>query len=211
MNIFYLDKDPVKAAQMSCDKHVVKMILESAQLLSTCHRVLDGTEYYDKTANGRKIKRWKHSNSNYEKILYKAGWVKHPSTIWLLESAYNYMWLYRHMMSLNNEYKLRYGHTKDHLAIQKLGIILSEPPKNSKINKIATDPQPAMPDECKVPGDSVLSYRRYYIMKKRRFATWKAPSVVPQWYTDMIEADDKDVQYNQYDSFDAKWPEAFKE
>ena len=57
MNIFYLHKDPIVAAQMSCDKHVVKMILESAQLLSTCHRVQDGTEWYDKTANGRRIKR----------------------------------------------------------------------------------------------------------------------------------------------------------
>ena len=53
MNIFYLDKDPKVAAQMMCDKHIVKMILESAQLLSTCHRVQDGTEYYDKTNNGQ--------------------------------------------------------------------------------------------------------------------------------------------------------------
>ena len=55
MNIFYLHRDPIVAAEMSCDKHVVKMILESAQLLCTCHRVQDGTEYYGKTANGRKI------------------------------------------------------------------------------------------------------------------------------------------------------------
>ena len=63
---------------MSCDKHVVKMILESAQLLSTCHRVQDGTEWYDKTANGRRIK-WKHPNKNIDALLYKAGWVKHPT------------------------------------------------------------------------------------------------------------------------------------
>ena len=49
MNVFYVDKHPVKAAEQMCDKHIVKMILESAQLLCTCHRVLDGTEYYDKT------------------------------------------------------------------------------------------------------------------------------------------------------------------
>ena len=73
MNIFYLDKHPKVAAQMSCDKHVCKMIVESAQMLSTAHRILDGTEYYDKTKNGRKIKRWKHPNSNLEKILYKAS------------------------------------------------------------------------------------------------------------------------------------------
>ena len=55
MNIFYLDKNPVVAAQMSCDKHVVKMILESAQMLCSAKRVLDGTEYTDLTKNGRKI------------------------------------------------------------------------------------------------------------------------------------------------------------
>ena len=189
MNIFYLSKNPVEAAQMSCDKHVVKMILESAQLLSTCHRVLDGIEYYDKTKNGRKIKRWKHPNKNMETVLYKAGWIKHPSTLWLLESAYNYLWLYQHMMALNEEYKKRYEHTKDHLAIQKLGDLLKHPPKNSKINKISTDPKPAMPEECKVPGDSVQSYRRYYIMKKRRFATWKAPATIPEWYIEGVKND----------------------
>ena len=106
MNIFYVDKHPVRAAEQMCDKHIVKMILESAQLLSTCHRVQDGTEYYDKTANGRKIKRWRHPNDNLEPLLYKAGWVKHPSTLWLFESAYNYIWLYKHMMALNEEYKM---------------------------------------------------------------------------------------------------------
>ena len=53
MNVFYLHKDPVKCRTNECDKHVVKMILESAQLLSTCHSVQDGTEYYDKTKNGQ--------------------------------------------------------------------------------------------------------------------------------------------------------------
>ena len=48
MNIFYLDKDTIIAAEMMCDKHVVKMILESAQLLSTAHRVLDGDAYADR-------------------------------------------------------------------------------------------------------------------------------------------------------------------
>ena len=117
MNIFYLDRCPVKSAEMSCDKHVVKMILESAQLLCTVHRVSDGIEYYDKTAKGRKIKRWKHPNSNLEATLYKAGWLKHPSTQWLFESPFNYVWLYEHMMALNEEYKKRYNHTKDHVTI----------------------------------------------------------------------------------------------
>ena len=184
MNVFYVDKHPVKAAEQMCDKHIVKMILESAQLLCTCHRVQDGTEYYDKTANGRKIKRWRHPNDNLEPILYKAGWVKHPSTLWLFESAYNYIWLYKHMMALNDEYKLRYNHTKDHMCVQKLGQLLKTPPYNAPINVKGTDATPAMPDECKVPGDAVASYRKYYIMKKNRFATWKTN--IPTWYSEGI-------------------------
>ena len=189
MNIFYVDKDPVKAAQMLLDKHVVKMILESAQMLCTVKRVLDGKEYFDTTKNGRKIKRWKLDNPNEEAIIYKAGWLNHPSTQWVFQSAYNYIWLYRHMMALNEEYKRRYNHTEDHLTIQKLGQLLSVPPKNAKLNVKGTDATPAMPDECKVPGDSVASYRNYYIMKKQRFATWKAPAKMPQWFKEGIQND----------------------
>jgi len=184
MNIFYLSKNPVEAAQMSCDKHVCKMIVESAQLLSTVHRFYDGKEYYDKTANGRKIKRWKHPDKKLEKVLYKAGWLKHPSTQWLLESAYNYNWLYRHMMALGDEFTKRYG--KKHLTIEKMKDVLRNPPKKIPLNKLATEPKPAMPDECKVDGDSVASYRKYYIMKKQRFATWKAPAKMPMWYAKAI-------------------------
>ena len=184
MNIFYVDRDPVKAAQMMCDKHIVKMILESAQMLCTAKRVLDGTPYEDKTKNGRKIKRWRLENPNEEAIIYKAGWFRHPSTVWVMKSAYNYIWLYKHMMAMNDEYKLRYNHTKDHLAVEKLGELLRQPPKNINVRAIDTDATPAMPDECIVPGDSVASYRKYYIMKKNRFATWKTN--IPTWYSEGI-------------------------
>lgn len=182
MNIFYLDKDPILAAEMSCDKHVCKMIIESAQMLSTAHRIIDGSEYYGKTANGRKIKRWLHPDDDLELSLYLASHVKHPSTIWVMQSAYNYIWLYRHMMALNEQFKLRYQKPFDHMTIQKLGKVLKEIPKNIPLNKIGTEPPPAMPDECKVPGDSIASYRKYYIMKKRPFATWRKPSKMPEWY-----------------------------
>ena len=185
MNIFYLDRDPVVAAQMMVDKHVIKMILESAQMLCSAKRKLDGIEYYAKTKNGRKIKRYRLENPNEEAIIYKAGWLNHPSTQWVMKSAYNYVWLYRHMMALNEEFKRRYKGV-DHLAIAKLGRVLRNPPKNIPLNKKGTLPTPAMPDECKVPGDVVASYRKYYIMKKQRFATWKAPSKMPEWYAESI-------------------------
>ena len=59
MNIFVLDENPVIAAKMACDKHIVKMILESAQMLCTAKRVQDGELYMAKTKNGRDIKRWR--------------------------------------------------------------------------------------------------------------------------------------------------------
>ena len=76
MNIFYLDEDPVLAAQMHCDKHVVKMILESAQLLSTAHLLIDGDELAD------------------ERGLYKATHKNHPSSKWVRDSSENYEWLW---------------------------------------------------------------------------------------------------------------------
>ena len=69
MNIFVLDENPIVAARMMCDKHVVKMIVESGQMLSTVHRVLDGTEWTDYAKNGRRIKRWKSPYQQMETIL----------------------------------------------------------------------------------------------------------------------------------------------
>ena len=80
MNIFYLDPDPKTCAQMHCDKHVTKMIIEYSQLMSTAHRVIDGEEYID-NSSGRKIKRWKLSDIR-EDVLYKATHINHPSAIW---------------------------------------------------------------------------------------------------------------------------------
>ena len=188
MNIFYLDHSPIVAAQMSCDKHVCKMIIESAQMLSTAHRMIDGKQYTGKTKTGRNIKRWLHPNPNLEKTLYLACHTGHPSTLWVMESAYNYHWLYKHMMALNTEFKMRYGHLEDHKTIRLLEGALMYPPKNISLNKIATEPPPAMPDYCKIPGDSIASYRKYYINEKQRFATWKSPSTVPDWYIEGVKA-----------------------
>lgn len=187
MNIFYVHKDPAVAAKMLIDKHVVKMIIESAQMLSTAHRLLDGEQYEDRTKAGRRIKRWRLKDKGDEDIIYKASHIKHPSTVWVMTSAYNYNWLYKHMVALNDEFKLRYNHTEDHMTIRKLGKILNNPPKNISLSTIQTDPTPAMPDECKIPGDVVASYRKYYVMKKREMASWKEPAVIPDWYIEGIE------------------------
>ena len=91
MNIFYLDRNPEIAAQMMCDKHVVKMILESAQMLSTAHRVLDGDGYANKYG------------------LYKSTHKNHPSAIWARTNGENYVWLWNNFDALRSEYSYRYG------------------------------------------------------------------------------------------------------
>ena len=93
MNVFYLDSDPKTCAEMHLDKHCSKMLVQYAQLMSTAHRVCDGTEWYYKNKIGRKIKRWRVS-ANLEDVLYKASHVNHPSNIWTRASSQNYAWLY---------------------------------------------------------------------------------------------------------------------
>ncbi len=177
MNIFYLSYNPVTCAEEHCDKHVVKMIIEYAQLMSTAHRVLDGIPYYDKTANGRNIKRYKLDEPR-ESNLYKASHINHPSAIWVRESNRHYQWLFELFQQCCEQYTARYG--KFHMT-ERLSAYLRQPPGNS-INAGWTDPPPAMPDKYKVQGDSIQSYRNYYIGDKVAFAKWKSPSKVPEWF-----------------------------
>ena len=85
MNIFYLDNDPMTCAQMHNDKHVIKMILETCQLLSTAHRIIDGVETMAKSKTGRNVKRWiipdkyTHGKVKLNDVLYSATHVNHPS------------------------------------------------------------------------------------------------------------------------------------
>ena len=158
MNIFYVDKDPMIAAQMQCDRHVVKMILESAQLLSTAHRVLDGDVYADSVG------------------LYKTAHKNHPSTIWTRASVHNYMWLYNHMISLMQEYTCRYG---KHHASERLVAPLRKTPTTIPVVDFSDPPQ-CMPDYCKTE-DTVSAYRYYYINEKASFAKWKNAKI-PEWF-----------------------------
>lgn len=177
MNIFYLDSNPKTCAQMHLDKHVVKMIIEYAQLMSTAHRVLDGQEYYDLTANNRKIKRWQHPNPEMDSSLMKASHVNHPSGIWCRANHENYDWLYMMWKCLLKEYTYRYG--KIH-ACSRLVTPLFNSPKNIQRCKFFP-PTPAMPDECKIPGNSLASYHKYYIERKAHFAKWTKRER-PYWY-----------------------------
>ena len=161
MNIFYLDKRPDNAAEMHCDKHCVKMILEYAQMLSTAHRELD---------------------DDVPDILYKSTHKNHPSTIWTRSSKQHYDWLFRLFRMLSAEYSIRYsnGEFKVHKSWDKLGKILETAPKNIKDNGWIDPPQ-CMPDHCKKP-DTIDAYRNYYLTEKASFSTWKTVRP-PKWWT----------------------------
>jgi hypothetical protein len=178
MNIFYLDNDTATCAEMHNDKHVVKMILEYAQLLSTAHRVLDGVELNGLTASGRKKKFWSLGDSR-DYTLYKATHINHPSAVWVRQNQQNYIWLSQLLYSLCKEYTYRYG--KVH-KVQREGLleILFNWPMNIPMGEF-TEPTPAMPDEVKIAGDSIKSYRNYYINNKAHLASWKKRST-PGWY-----------------------------
>ena len=176
MNIFYLDHDVTKCAEMHNDKHVVKMILEYAQLLSTAHRVIDGVELTGLSESGRKKKFWTLGDSR-DYTLYKATHINHPSAVWVRQSDANYAWLYRLFGALMDEYTYRYD--KKH-ACEKLSDALSYRPKNI-LKSGFTEPTPAMPDEVKIAGDSIASYRNYYINNKSHLANWKKRPV-PNWF-----------------------------
>ena len=168
LNIFYLDKNPIKCARVHCDKHVVKMIIEYAQIMSTAHRVLDGQKYTDKTKNGRNITRWRHPNKDYDEFLYKATHVNHPSTVWASQSKANYIWLYSMWRELCREYSYRYG--KRHLTDQKLRSVLFKPPQNIPVTDF-TDPPQAMPIDVHCQ-DTITAYRNYYRTYKNTIAKW---------------------------------------
>lgn len=176
MNIFFLDRNPEICAQMHCDKHVVKMIIEYAQLMSTAHRMLDGKETKE-NVNGRMLKRWNVEGLKND-VLYKASHVNHPSAVWVRKSLSNYLWLYNMWAHLLREYTFRYGRKHE---TEKLLFALSQRPNNISVSGWS-DPPPAMPDDCKIPNDSLASYRNYYLLKKSHFAKWTKRSV-PAWYS----------------------------
>ena len=97
MNLFILNRNPVIAAQDQCDKHVVKMIVESAQMLSTVHRMLDGIETKRPSKSGKTMAKYFELSDDREDVLYKAVHFNHPCTVWSRESMHNYRWHYKNI------------------------------------------------------------------------------------------------------------------
>lgn len=187
MNIFALDSTPKLAARYHVDKHVIKMILESCQLLSTAHRLQDGKLSIEKTKTGRNVKRWNLQDSSLNDFIYYATHINHPSAVWARNNLSHYLWLAHLTKELCAEYTYRYGKTHKCEQIGLVDWFLNNAPENIRNDGTFVLPTPAMPDDCKVPGDVVTSYRKYYINHKQRMHSWSgkiAGRSVPEWLFD---------------------------
>ena len=165
MNIFILDYDVKKCAKYHVDKHVVKMILETAQLLCGVHWV---------------------ANSEAP---YKLSHKNHPCSIWARESLTNYLYLCELGLELCYEYTYRYG--KKHKSQQVIEWCIENKPNIKDIG--FTEPAKAMPDEYKVKS-VVESYRNYYREAKSGFANWKNREM-PEWFDNKNNYEYADVNF----------------
>jgi len=156
MNIFVLDRDVRKCAEYHNDKHVVKMILESAQLLCGVHHMVE---------------------ENTDEVPYRLSHKNHPCSIWARENISNYLWLCELGLELCKEYSYRYE--KRHKSQDVIEWCLTNPP--SLPEEDFTEPPKAMPEEYKV-DDVVQSYRNYYLGDKKYFSKWKKREV-PYWFS----------------------------
>ena len=156
MNIFVLDPDPKVAATMLCDKHVVKMILESAQMLSTIA----------------------HKNGHTPR--YRPTHSKHPCTLWAGESKSNWQWLVTHSLEMCREYTRRYHKVHKSQEVIQWCIDNNTGPQSD----LGQTPfRLAMPEQYKTT-DPVESYRQYYLGEKAGFAKWKTGA--PNWWNDSL-------------------------
>ena len=171
MNIFFLHFNPTKAAEYHCDKHVVKMILETAQLLYTAH--------------------WVEARMNLPQNAYKKTHMNHPCAIWVRESLANYMWLCELGLALCAEYTYRYGRV--HKTTDHLHWLSANHPEIADVG--VTEIRLAMPDDCKVPNP-VEAYRKYYREHKGRLLTYTKRDLPPfvkyeytSWQSSMSKTD----------------------
>ena len=181
MNIFILDEDPRIAASMHCDKHVPKMVLESAQMLSTAHRMLDGVETKRRSRSGKTMSKYFMLSDVREHHLYNAVHFNHPCSVWTRESTQNYLWHYELFIALCDEYTKRYG--KLHLTDRSLREYLKPTPNN--IPDIDMTPfRLAMKSnpECMNESAPVESYRKFYMTKQERFKMEWKNAQTPYWF-----------------------------
>ncbi len=154
MNIFILDWNIYKNVQYYGNKHVIKMITESAQILSSAIHL---------------------SNTELNENVYKLTHQHHPCVKWVTESLSNWMWLKQLVIELNKEYVYRYNKNVNHLAYEK---VLTYPIPN--LNDIGPTPFKIVVKD-KINNNVVDCYRYSYMTNKRHLAIWKKRET-PKWF-----------------------------
>lgn len=153
MNIFFLSKDIDENVRFHCDRHVVKMILEYAQLLSSVH----------------------HMTGTGNEQMYKLTHKNHPDAIWARSSIENYAYLISLAILLGEEYTFRYGKVHKSIGVIERLCIPELPSLGF------TSPPKCVHDDFKGIDDTVEAYRAYYNRDKAYMCAWtKRP--VPEWF-----------------------------
>lgn len=201
MNIFVLSQNPYDAARDHCDRHVLKMVIEYAQMLSTAHRLLDAQQVLVSDSQNRvkPKKMWLFGGESarvaevHDEGFKRHKWVvddprcylvahaNHPCSVWTRETDTNYYWLYQLLDGCLKEFEKRYH--KPH-STSRLTEFLSRAPKNIP-RGLQTPFAQAMPEEYK-HENPVEAYRRFYAGSKVRFAKWKN-TPVPDWFKHRVE------------------------
>lgn len=159
MNLFILDKDPIIAARMNCDKHVCKIILEAIQMMCLAHIETGNTSAHLWNATT-------HRNNHVSK--------------WVRETTANYRWTALHGLALCDEYTKRY-----HKVHQSLGLMAWCANNTPNILVGGMTPfRQAVPEDC-YRVCPVEAYHDYYVRYKNRFAKWRKGNV-PCWYVSRL-------------------------
>ena len=152
MNIFFLDENLTLCAQYHCDRHVVKMILESTQILCT---VL---------------------HTHGVDAVYRPTHLKHPCVLWAGKSLDNWLWLKELVVELNQEYQYRFKHSESHRS----AIVASELPCPPLPSLGITERPQTMPEQYRVQGDPIAAYRQFYLGEKAHLLKYSRRTV-PSW------------------------------
>jgi hypothetical protein len=159
MNIFVLDLNIQTCAAYHADQHVIKMVLESAQMLCTVLHV------------------------NGIPAPYKPTHMRHPCTLWAGSSLANWKWLRALALCLNDEYRYRFDRRADHRSASVVQELPIPPIADSGLTEFAQ----AMPNQYRISGDAVQAYRRFYCAEKAHFVTWtKRPA--PAWFINRLSS-----------------------
>ena len=181
MNIFVLDYNPQVAATYHCDKHVVKMILESAQILCAVHRKVY-LKAMKKQSTPYEMEQSLIAERLIKEIPYKLTHANHPCTIWAGESKQNYLWLTELAEALNDEYIFRFRYSDTYTKVdnhKSYDVIANLPPielPDIGLTRFAE----AMPEYCKVSEDTVMNYREYYKKEKSHILKY-TNTQTPDW------------------------------